>query len=53
MIEKYIEKVVEEYFKGARALDVIEKIKGEYEDVKNVTGNSKYISSGCVRNNSN
>lgn len=35
MLEKYINKILEEYFKGARALDVINKFKDEYRRLNN------------------
>lgn len=51
MIEKYVELILEQYFAGAKALDAIEKVKGEMRNVKSSIGNGKYISSGSYRNN--
>lgn len=35
MLEKYISKILEEYFNGAKALEVINKFKEEYRKISN------------------
>lgn len=34
MFERYIEKILKEYFEGSGALEVIKKVKEEMENVK-------------------
>lgn len=50
MLERCIEVILKDYFEGAKALEVIEKVKGEMENVKSI-GNSKCNDSRSNRSN--